>query len=506
VSEIESRLELARPYVAAGAVCAGLVAANVARPGGTSIAIAVCLCATAAWIARGPARIAFAALGLAAAAWWTGGARLDVLDGSALVGRVGHVDATIAEVSGPARRGSFALRVPVDVRRFGAMQVDEPALLELPRGRAPPQGARIEVIAEVREPRPAADGFDERGWLARQGVHVVLHGRSWRAVGYRGGFGAVADTLHAWLARGAASGLHGERAAVIAGVVLGADEGLSQPLRDRFRSSGLYHLLAVSGQNVALLAGGLLLLASTLGVSRWLGELWVLGGIAGYVLAVGLQPSVVRAGVAGALGSLAWLAARPRDRWYFLLLGAVALLAWNPYTVRDPGFQLSFAAVASIFVLVPRIQRLLEGYPIPSSIVAMVAVSSACGLVTAPILLIDFGRVPIFSVLANLLAEPAVPPLLGLGLAAAIVHPLSAALAAAIAWINGWFAAYLAWCARFVGGLPSAQVGSARVVILAAAAIALVWLLARTRPWRLRRAGELCGAGVALALGWRLLA
>ena len=58
-----------------------------------------------------------------------------------------------------------------------------------------------------------------------------------------------------------APGLAGERRAVIAGIVLGEDEGLSESLRERFRASGLYHLLAVSGQNVALIAGGALLFA-----------------------------------------------------------------------------------------------------------------------------------------------------------------------------------------------------------------------------------------------------
>jgi hypothetical protein len=57
------------------------------------------------------------------------------------------------------------------------------------------------------------------------------------------------------------------------------------------------------------------------GVSRFLAELGAVAAIGAYVLAVGAQPSVVRAGVAGALGSLSWLTARGRDRWYFMLLG-----------------------------------------------------------------------------------------------------------------------------------------------------------------------------------------
>src|ERR1700710_447167 len=85
-------------------------------------------------------------------------------------------------------------------------------------------------------------------------------------------------------------------------------------------------------------------------------EVGALVAIAAYVLAVGPQPSVIRAGVGGALASLAWLSGRQRDRWYALLVAAVVLLAWNPYNALDPGFQLSFAAVLSIFVLAPRFQ------------------------------------------------------------------------------------------------------------------------------------------------------
>jgi competence protein ComEC len=178
------------------------------------------------------------------------------------------------------------------------------------------------------------------------------------------------------------------------------------------------------------------------------------------VLAVGAQPSVSRAGIAGALGSIAWLSARQRDRWHFLLVGALVLLAWNPYTLLDAGFQLSFAAVVAIFVALPRAQRFLEGYPVPRVAGEAVALSLACGIATAPVLWFQFGRIPLYSVPANALAAPVVAPLLGLAFAAAITDPISPAVAASIASANGCLAAYLAWCARFVGGLPGAVVSS----------------------------------------------
>ncbi len=148
-------------------------------------------------------------------------------------------------------------------------------------------------------------------------------------------------------------------------MLLGDDNGLTPGLQNAFRRSGLYHLLAVSGQNVVLLAGGVLGLALLLGIPRVWAHLGALAAIAAYVLAVGPQPSVIRAAVSGAAISIAWLAARERDPWHVLLLAAVVLLAWNPYTLFDAGFQLSFAAVVAIFLAVGPLLRLAEGYPVP---------------------------------------------------------------------------------------------------------------------------------------------
>jgi competence protein ComEC len=471
------------PQLLAAAFCVGLAGANVVR-GEAGILLVLAALFVAASVALGSRhRLALLAGALLIGGWWWGSERLDALDRSPLAARVGTAGRARVILTAPPRTGRFDARAPGLVVRFGALRVREPVLVRLVRGRAPPQGALLEGIGQLIEPHGSTHGFDERAWLRRHGVHLVLRIDRWRIVGRRGGLGGVADRLRRRMQSTLAVGVSGDRAAVLEGVVLGEDSRLSEELRQRFRAAGLYHLLAVSGQNVALVAGGALIVAWLAGVPRLLAELAALMAICAYVLAVGAQPSVVRAGVAGALGSLAWLTARRADRWHLLLVGAIVLLLWNPYTVLDPGFQLSFAAVAAIFVLAPRFERFLEGYPLGRPLRLVVAVSAACGLATAPIAWLHFHAVQLLGVPANALAAPAVVPLLGLALATTAVAPLSASAAAALAWVNGWCAAYLIAVAQLVGGLPFAQISSTRALLVGLAGVLLFAAYASPR-WR----------------------
>ena len=132
-------------------------------------------------------------------------------------------------------------------------------------------------------------------------------------------------------------------------MVLGEDERIESGMREEFNRSGLAHLLAVSGQNVtllAILAWPLLALAGLGRRGRLVGTLAL---IALYVPLTGAGPSIVRAGTMGAAGVVAALAGRPASRWYALLLAAAVSHAIDPRAWQDAGWQLSFAAVVGIF-------------------------------------------------------------------------------------------------------------------------------------------------------------
>jgi competence protein ComEC len=461
------------------ALALGLAASLIVRSGGSTVP-ALLLAGAAALLLPPRARLSGAAVVLALLGWWWGGVRLDALDRSPLRAEVGRAGRALVEITGESRAGRFNQRQSGRVLAFAGRPIDERVQLELPLGRAPPQGALIDLLAVVRLPRAPADGFDERTWLRRQGIHVVFRVDDWHPTGRRrGGLAGAGDRVRGWLRVAAAPGLAGERRAVLEGIVLGDDNGLSPELKRAFRRSGLYHLLAVSGQNVVLLAAGVLGLAWVVGLSRASAHVAALAAIGAYVLAVGPQPSVVRAAVAGGATSLAWLLSRERDPWHVLVLAGVVLLAWNPYTLADAGFQLSFAAVVAIFLTAGPLLRSLEGYPVPATVGAAVSISAACSVATAPILWLQFGAVPLLGVLANVLVEPVVAPLLGLAFATAAVEPVAPPIAAALAWLNGWIAAYVVICARAVAAMPFAQVQGRGAALAAAGS-----LVASAYAWR----------------------
>ena len=487
------------PALLVGSACVGIALSVWLRPPAALPALVAFSAVVGALLASDRRRLAFAGVALACAGLWWGTIRGDALDRSFLAGRLGHEASARVVTTGPARRTSFALRVPAEALRFGPTNIRERVLLELPPERAPPQGAVLELRARPVAPRGPETGFDERGWLSRRGVHVLLRGEGARIVGRRGGIGGVGDRLRTHVESTLARGTTGERRRLLAGIVLGEDSEIDQQLRDAFEASGLMHLLAVSGQNVAIVAIGVVTAARIAGVGRLVGEGVAILVVLAYALAVGWQPSVVRAAVAGSLASLAWIAARPRDRWHALAVGALALLVWMPQSGLEPGFQLSFAAVAAIFVVLPRLSGVPDAYPVPRRLWDLVVVALACGLVTAPIVWLHFGAVALWTVPANVAAEPAMPVLISLSLAAAATEPVLPGAATALAWLAGWCAAWIALVARVVADWPSAQVESPVAIVLAAASVGAI-VLVRLLPRYRRRAAALALASVALTL------
>ncbi|HET9185164.1 MAG TPA: ComEC/Rec2 family competence protein [Solirubrobacterales bacterium] len=286
-------------------------------------------------------------------------------------------------------------------------------------------------------------------------------------------------------ADGLARGMPTREADLARGFVLGEDEGIDQLTKEDFRRSGLSHLLAVSGENVTLLALLAMPLLGLLGVPLRERLLWVLGLIAVYVPVAGAGPSIQRAAVMGAVGVLATLGGRRSPRLYALAVAAVATLAVDPGVGADVGWQLSFAAVLGILLLAAPLRRAIETRlgegTWRRALSEGLAVTVAATLATAPLIAFHFETLSTTTLIANVLAMPAVAPAMWLGMCSAglaqvpgvplePLNGLDALLLAYIAQVASWCAAP-AWAevhVRLGGvGLVLSYLGLAAMVLAA---------------------------------------
>lgn len=206
-------------------------------------------------------------------------------------------------------------------------------------------------------------------------------------------------------------GIDGEARVVVAAMTLGDKSELSRDIKEAYSIAGGSHILALSGLHLGIIYAFLTLLFPR---RRWrmITQGFVLSSIWGYVILVGMSPSVVRAAVMISIYVVASLLGRNRMSVNALSLAAIVMLISNPLDLWDVGFQLSFAAVLAIFILFRPIYNILpDRFPSSLHIVkvlwSMVAVSVAAQVGTAPLVAFYFGRFSCYFLLTNFLVIPA---------------------------------------------------------------------------------------------------
>jgi competence protein ComEC len=241
--------------------------------------------------------------------------------------------------------------------------------------------------------------------------------------------------------REAVRGLPAGPAGLLPSLVTGDETLLSEQVRDDLRVTGLAHLTAVSGANVAIVLGAVLWTARGLGARGRLLPLLGLLAVGGFVLLARPEPSVVRAAAMGVVMVLG-LVGGSRGRGIApLAVAVVGVLLVDPWLARSVGFALSCLATGGIVVLArPWAARAATWMPAP--LAAALAVPLAAQLACTPLLVWMTGQLSLSALPANLLAVVAVPPATILGIVVALVGvvspPLAHVVAAAAMLPSGW--------------------------------------------------------------------
>lgn len=323
----------------------------------------------------------------------------------------------------------------------------------------------------------AVSGVSHGSWGGQRGVNPA-RGGSARAGGESLAGRArqrAADALHI--------GLPADVEALLKGMALGDDSGLSPSVRQSFRDSSLTHVTAASGQNIALLLAMAMPVMVGLGVTlRW--RLLGCGLLAlVYVPLAGSESPIRRA----CIMAIAALVAKGRGgrggAAHSLLFAAVLTVLLDPIAPSTLGWQLSFVAVASMLSLGAPLSGLLKRRGAPEALADAVGATLAATAATAPLIAHAAGRFSTGAVPANLIAGPAVAAAMAGGLAAAGLSQVAPVLAAPLVWAAALPAAAVLEIAGIFAGGPFGSIawrpGVESTAAILVAIAGLGWLARR---------------------------
>jgi competence protein ComEC len=309
-----------------------------------------------------------------------------------------------------------------------------------------------------------------------------------------------ADALRGALRASLARVFPAREAGLLMGLTLGDTSRLDPIVAERFRATGLTHLLAVSGENVAMFVAPILGLAGLLHLGPRAKFAVGLLAVVFFVLLTRAEPSVLRAAAMSGLTLLGVFLGRPRSPPAVMGAAILLLLAVNPTLVYAIGFQLSVGATAGIALLANPLAERLRWLPRSLALAAGTTIGAQAGV--TPLLLHDFGAVPTVTIAANLLAFPAVGPGMLLGLLAAAAGVVSTAAGSLIAWADRIPLGYLEGLAGRLARWPlpsiTSSVGHPWTLLVGFAVVGMAVRWVRS-GMRLSRRGILT-LGVAAAL------
>ncbi len=361
-------------------------------------------------------------------------------------------------------------------------------------------GDSVRVRGKLEKP-PIFPDFNYRRYLARQGIHTIM--RKPEIVPLSSNHGSVFwRALYAFKAKARRTlnlMLPEPEAALANGILLGIESGIPRSLYADFNATSTSHIIVISGFNISIIAGVFLLLFERLW-GRKRAAIPAMIGIVLYVLLVGASAAVLRAGLMGLIFIAATLFGRRSTAIISLFASAWIMLALNPLTLWDVGFQLSFMATLGLILLTPALEtytRSLLAHFLPKawleSAMAWLndafVVTLAAQIVTTPMIIAYFGRFSLISLLTNFLILPVQPSVMiggGIALIGGLIWLPIGRLLAIVPWLTlAYTVGIVRWSARLPHAslvVPSTVRQASALFYLFFGAFFLIWLRRTPRP------------------------
>lgn len=480
-------MQAVRPALLAVAFLAGIIVADRMDPGATAIVlagIAGAMAATYAWVAHRRNRTPDAGELLPG---------LSVTSASLLVIAalaIGFADhgandfvrrqATIADGTAKLIRGRVVSE-PLRMRGGSAFLVEvggHRIWMRSYTGEAPSLGDLVGTEGRV-DPLDPEDRFESslyrRGAVGKTAVNEVrVEERNSNP------FLRASTALRDRMRKALASDLPRGEAGLVLGMTIGDESLISDESREDFRATGLSHLTAVSGTNVALVLGSMLFLLRMIGFRRTAQVFVGILVVCFFAVVTRWEPSVLRATVMACLALSGFLFGRLYDAVHGLALAFVGILAFDTDLAWSIGFQLSFLASLGILLLAPPISKALS--VLPRGMAQAISVALGAQAAVTPALAFHFGRVSLASVPANLVAFPLVAPVTIFGFLGSLMSTVWAPLGSPVIAVAGLAARALGAVATWFAQAPGATVsippiGMISLVVMYAVLIAAALLI-----------------------------
>ncbi|MET7304221.1 ComEC/Rec2 family competence protein [Embleya sp. NPDC005575] len=278
---------------------------------------------------------------------------------------------------------------------------------------------------------------------------------------------------------------------LLPGLVVGDTSMLPADLEADFRTTELTHLTAVSGTNITILLGFVLLVLRRGGLRGRALPITGAVAVACFVVVARPEPSVLRAAAMGLVTVVALYTGRPRHGLPALAVAVLVLVPFDPTLARSYGFALSVLATGALLLLAPHWAARLCARGWPKWAAVTVAVPLAAQAVCGPLVVTFAGRVGLMAVPCNLLAEFAVAPATILGFVALVLAPVCLPLAQLAAWLGSWPIRWIVTVAHTGAALPGAAVtwptglfGGVALAAITVAAVPTLRVLRRPRSTR----------------------
>lgn len=329
-------------------------------------------------------------------------------------------------------------------------------------------GDLLLVEGELKTPLSFND-FDWRDYLARKGIYSVMNnpdkiellasGQGLKPLEWVYGLrGRISQALD--------NALPEPQSALAQAILLGTRSTIPTDLNQSLFRTGTTHIIAISGLNITIVAGLVLILGVWLFGRRRSFYFWLaIIAVWGYAVLTGLQAPVLRAAIMGSIWLFADFIGRPRSALPALLLAAAVMIGIRPSVMREASFQLSFTAMAGLILLTPYLQswgrkafRVSdEGRRPAIFLIDTVSVTLGATITTLPIIAFYFHQISLVSLPSNLLALWSVPAIMSTVALVGIVGLFAAPVASVLGWVAWLFLSYMIGVVAFFSDLPFAS-------------------------------------------------